>query len=164
MEERHFLALCFESSQQTNSNLFPKMEGNIVQLDWCTIFRACYFDKYQSQFWAEHMALLPWQVFFNFLFIYSAEWTCITFIFFPKSLSFILELLKWTVSFTLFVYFGCSRFEGLKGFYKGLGASLSRVVPATMITFLVYENVSRYFLSLRISNRNSNSLWGILLF
>jgi len=38
------------------------------------------------------------------------------------------------------------RFEGIKGFYKGLLPSLIRVVPATMITFLVYENVSHFLL------------------
>ncbi|XP_058986760.1 mitochondrial folate transporter/carrier [Musca domestica] len=37
-------------------------------------------------------------------------------------------------------------FEGARGFYKGLQASLYRVVPATMITFVVYENVSYYLL------------------
>ncbi|XP_076237838.1 solute carrier family 25 member 32 isoform X2 [Calliopsis andreniformis] len=33
------------------------------------------------------------------------------------------------------------RFEGWRGFYKGLSANLCRVVPATVITFVVYENV-----------------------
>ncbi|KAJ8878566.1 hypothetical protein PR048_019144 [Dryococelus australis] len=41
-------------------------------------------------------------------------------------------------------------YEGFGGFYKGLSANLVRVTPATMITFLVYENVSRFLLSLRI--------------
>ncbi|KAH8411057.1 hypothetical protein KR222_011281, partial [Zaprionus bogoriensis] len=43
------------------------------------------------------------------------------------------------------------RYERMRGFYKGLGlqANLIRVVPACMITFLVYENVSHYMLSLR---------------
>jgi len=36
--------------------------------------------------------------------------------------------------------------EGFKGFYKGLVPNLLRVVPATMITFVVYENVSHYLL------------------
>jgi len=35
------------------------------------------------------------------------------------------------------------RGEGIVGFYKGLLPNLLRVVPATMITFVVYENVSR---------------------
>lgn len=39
------------------------------------------------------------------------------------------------------------RFEGVVGFYKGLKASLIRVVPACMITFLVYENVSHFMLA-----------------
>ncbi|CAD7014782.1 mitochondrial folate transporter/carrier [Ceratitis capitata] len=38
------------------------------------------------------------------------------------------------------------RFEGMTGFYKGLQASLTRVVPATMITFVMYEKVSHYLL------------------
>ncbi|BFG03471.1 mitochondrial folate transporter/carrier [Drosophila madeirensis] len=41
------------------------------------------------------------------------------------------------------------RFEGGKGFYKGLQANLTRVIPACMITFLVYENVSHYMLAKR---------------
>jgi len=36
------------------------------------------------------------------------------------------------------------RGEGPAGFYKGLVPNLLRVVPATMITFVVYENVSRF--------------------
>lgn len=36
------------------------------------------------------------------------------------------------------------RYEGWRGFYKGLSANLTRVTPATVITFLVYENVSHY--------------------
>lgn len=32
-------------------------------------------------------------------------------------------------------------FEGWRGFYKGLGTNLLRVTPATMITFLTYENI-----------------------
>ncbi|TMW41870.1 hypothetical protein DOY81_013050, partial [Sarcophaga bullata] len=38
------------------------------------------------------------------------------------------------------------RYEGVLGFYKGLQASLTRVIPACMITFLVYENVSHFLL------------------
>lgn len=34
------------------------------------------------------------------------------------------------------------QYEGWKGFYKGMGTNLIRVIPATMITFIVYENVS----------------------
>lgn len=30
--------------------------------------------------------------------------------------------------------------EGIRGFYKGLGPNLARVVPSTCVTFLVYEN------------------------
>ncbi|KAA0702675.1 Mitochondrial folate transporter/carrier [Triplophysa tibetana] len=38
------------------------------------------------------------------------------------------------------------RNEGLSGFYKGMVPNLIRVTPACCITFVVYENVSRYLL------------------
>jgi len=38
------------------------------------------------------------------------------------------------------------RNEGVYGFYKGLKPNLIRVVPATAITFVVYEHVSSYLL------------------
>ncbi|KZC06095.1 Mitochondrial folate transporter/carrier, partial [Dufourea novaeangliae] len=41
------------------------------------------------------------------------------------------------------------RFEGWHGFYKGLSANLTRVTPATVITFAVYENVSHYLQELK---------------
>ena len=34
--------------------------------------------------------------------------------------------------------------EGPKGFYKGLGPNLLRVLPSTWVTFLVYENTKYY--------------------
>ena len=40
------------------------------------------------------------------------------------------------------------RYEGTRGFYKGLLPSLLRVTPATAITFVVYENVSHALKSL----------------
>jgi len=43
------------------------------------------------------------------------------------------------------------RLEGFRGFYKGLAPNLLRVVPATMITFVVYENLSYYLLRMRSS-------------
>ena len=39
------------------------------------------------------------------------------------------------------------REEGWRGFYRGLGTNVVRVLPATWVTFLVYENV-RYYLPL----------------
>ncbi|XP_034937470.1 mitochondrial folate transporter/carrier [Chelonus insularis] len=36
------------------------------------------------------------------------------------------------------------RGEGWRGFYKGLGVNLTRVVPATVITFVVYEHMSHF--------------------
>ncbi|CZT46238.1 probable FAD carrier protein FLX1 [Rhynchosporium secalis] len=39
------------------------------------------------------------------------------------------------------------RDEGVRGFYRGLGTNVFRVLPATWATFLVYENV-RYYLPL----------------
>lgn len=38
------------------------------------------------------------------------------------------------------------RNEGLMGFYKGMVPNLIRVTPACCITFVVYENVSRFLL------------------
>ncbi|CAG7837772.1 unnamed protein product [Allacma fusca] len=43
------------------------------------------------------------------------------------------------------------RGEKFKGFYKGLVPNLVRVVPATAITFVVYEHTSSYLKELRIS-------------
>lgn len=44
-----------------------------------------------------------------------------------------------------FKYVAMIRYEGIRGFYKGLVPSLLRVTPATAITFVVYEKVSRAF-------------------
>ncbi|CAK9833934.1 Mitochondrial folate transporter/carrier [Anthophora retusa] len=44
------------------------------------------------------------------------------------------------------------RFEGWRGFYKGLSANLARVTPATVITFVVYENVSHYLQDRKATN------------
>lgn len=49
------------------------------------------------------------------------------------------------------------RYEGVLGFYKGLSANLIRVTPATMLTFLVYENVSHFLLSLRSRDMDSDT-------
>ncbi|KAL2719248.1 mitochondrial folate transporter/carrier [Vespula squamosa] len=51
------------------------------------------------------------------------------------------------------------RCEGWRGFYKGLSVNLMRVTPATVITFLVYENVT-YFLkhNPQYANIGSNHL------
>ena len=38
------------------------------------------------------------------------------------------------------------RNEGATGFYKGIVPNLIRVTPACCITFVVYENVSRFLL------------------
>jgi solute carrier family 25 folate transporter 32 len=45
-------------------------------------------------------------------------------------------------------------------FYKGLAPNLLRVVPATMITFLVYENVSHYMLKRRRSDSDQQGSAG----
>jgi solute carrier family 25 folate transporter 32 len=37
--------------------------------------------------------------------------------------------------------------EGGRGFYKGLGPSIVRVLPSTCVTFLVYENTKWYLSS-----------------
>jgi hypothetical protein len=57
----------------------------------------------------------------------------------------------------LFSGFHCCRYEGVLGFYKGLSANLIRVTPATMITFLVYENVSHFLLNLRSQGLDSDT-------
>ncbi|XP_050456204.1 mitochondrial folate transporter/carrier [Cataglyphis hispanica] len=36
------------------------------------------------------------------------------------------------------------RYESWRGFYKGLGVNLTRVTPATVITFVVYEHMFHY--------------------
>ncbi len=36
--------------------------------------------------------------------------------------------------------------EGVRAFYKGMLPTLLRITPATAITFVVYENVSHYYL------------------
>uniref|UniRef100_A0A803L6Y4 Folate transporter 1, chloroplastic n=1 Tax=Chenopodium quinoa TaxID=63459 RepID=A0A803L6Y4_CHEQI len=38
-----------------------------------------------------------------------------------------------------------ARFEGLRGFYKGITANLLKNVPASAVTFVVYENVLKVF-------------------
>lgn len=38
------------------------------------------------------------------------------------------------------------RYEGLKGYYKGIVPNMLKVTPATAITFVVYENVAKYLL------------------
>ncbi|MFQ6652263.1 hypothetical protein Gotur_024209, partial [Gossypium turneri] len=39
------------------------------------------------------------------------------------------------------------RFEGFHGFYKGINPNLLRHVPASSITFIVYENVLKFLKS-----------------
>ncbi|XP_025152811.1 mitochondrial folate transporter/carrier isoform X2 [Harpegnathos saltator] len=43
------------------------------------------------------------------------------------------------------------RYESWRGFYKGLSANLIRVTPATVITFVVYENFLHYLRSSRMA-------------
>ena len=38
--------------------------------------------------------------------------------------------------------------EGVRGFYKGLGPNLLRVMPSTMVTFVIYEKSRAYLQSL----------------
>ena len=51
------------------------------------------------------------------------------------------------------------KLEGGIGFYKGLTPNLVRVVPATMITFVVYENLSHYLL---LKREESQKVVGIV--
>ncbi|XP_071556019.1 solute carrier family 25 member 32 [Temnothorax nylanderi] len=41
------------------------------------------------------------------------------------------------------------RYEGWRGFYKGLSVNLTRVTPATVVTFVIYENMFHYLQSRR---------------
>lgn len=47
--------------------------------------------------------------------------------------------------------------EGPGGFYKGLAPNLLRVVPATMITFVVYENITHHLM-----NRTNGPVTGVM--
>nr|CAH7717387.1 unnamed protein product [Callosobruchus chinensis] len=48
------------------------------------------------------------------------------------------------------------QYEGWRGFYKGLGPNLVRVIPATMITFVTYENISHLLLTYKL-NASANT-------
>ncbi|CAL1262629.1 unnamed protein product [Larinioides sclopetarius] len=43
------------------------------------------------------------------------------------------------------------RYEGIKGYYKGIVPNMLRVVPATAITFVVYEKTSHFLLNRKTS-------------
>ncbi|KAL5752583.1 hypothetical protein ACOSP7_022781 [Xanthoceras sorbifolium] len=45
-----------------------------------------------------------------------------------------------------------ARFEGLRGFYKGITANLLKNAPAASITFIVYENVLKFLHKARTNN------------
>lgn len=47
------------------------------------------------------------------------------------------------------------RVHGVPGYYKGLAPNLLRVVPATALTFVVYENVSQFLFGLRNDDKSS---------
>ncbi len=55
------------------------------------------------------------------------------------------------------------RNEGLLGFYKGVVPNLIRVTPACCITFVVYENVSRFLLDQHKWTENMNECSGAVL-
>lgn len=63
----------------------------------------------------------------------------------PVSVSKFLAVFIQSGSWLLFCHFLC-RNEGATGFYKGIIPNLIRVTPACCITFVVYENVSRFLL------------------
>lgn len=44
------------------------------------------------------------------------------------------------------------KYEGWRGYYKGLSVNLMKVTPATVITFVVYEHVSHYLLGNKVIN------------
>jgi len=43
---------------------------------------------------------------------------------------------------------GYTRYEGLRGFYKGLVPNVLRVTPACALTFVVYENDIHFLMPL----------------
>ncbi|TFK28636.1 mitochondrial FAD carrier protein [Coprinopsis marcescibilis] len=47
--------------------------------------------------------------------------------------------------------------EGIKGFYRGLGTSLVRVLPGTCVTFVVYENLA-WLLRTTAATREQNAI------
>lgn len=49
------------------------------------------------------------------------------------------------------------RLNGLVGYYRGLSPNLMRVVPATAITFLVYEKTSHFLLQFRSEDTSTTS-------
>ncbi|RWS11821.1 mitochondrial folate transporter/carrier-like protein [Dinothrombium tinctorium] len=49
------------------------------------------------------------------------------------------------------------RLEGIKGFYKGIVPNLLRVVPATALTFIVYENMQHFLRDLREGKKTLSS-------
>lgn len=46
-----------------------------------------------------------------------------------------------THSFLQFLPLNLDRYEGLRGFYRGITANILKNAPAASITFIVYENV-----------------------
>jgi hypothetical protein len=43
----------------------------------------------------------------------------------------------------ILTFMHCRR-EGVRGFYKGLGSNILRVLPATCVTFVVYESLAAW--------------------
>uniref|UniRef100_A0A453HBT6 ADP,ATP carrier protein n=1 Tax=Aegilops tauschii subsp. strangulata TaxID=200361 RepID=A0A453HBT6_AEGTS len=39
----------------------------------------------------------------------------------------------------------CCRYEGVRGFYRGITSNLLKNLPAASVTFVVYENVIKLF-------------------
>lgn len=67
--------------------------------------------------------------------------------------------------FFLFIYYlkkkknSCIRNEGIYGFYRGMIPSIFRVLPATCVTFLVYEHLTHLLLdgAARLGTTTSHS-------
>lgn len=60
-------------------------------------------------------------------------------------------LLRETWKVMLMFYLSC-RFEGIRGFYRGITPNLLKNVPASSITFIVFENVLKFLKNARKSN------------
>lgn len=48
--------------------------------------------------------------------------------------------------------------EGLRGFYRGLGTNLVRVLPGTCVTFVVYENLAWLLRTSAVARERRNRL------
>jgi len=63
----------------------------------------------------------------------------------------LLIISNWTNLFAFLIIFWSCRFEGLRGFYKGITPSILKHVPISSISIVIYENVLKL---LKLASRN----------